>query len=128
MDLLLDTHTLIWYLQEDQKLLPNTAAILEDASNQLQISIVSLWEIAIKLNLDKLSLEIPFADLPQLLEQLLIGVMPITFTDTENYLSLPTYHRDPFDRMLIAQAITHTLTIVSIDKAFDAYPIQRLWV
>ncbi len=59
--------------------------------------------------------------------QLDIGTLGISFTDLERYTTLPLYHRDPFDRILIAQAITNSLTIVSVDKAFDAYPIQRVW-
>ncbi|MEM1280059.1 MAG: type II toxin-antitoxin system VapC family toxin [Cyanobacteria bacterium P01_H01_bin.152] len=127
MNLLLDTHTLIWYLQEDEKLSSNMAKTLEDAGNSACVSIVSLWEIAIKLNLEKISLDIPFSDLPGLLEPLLIRILPVVFTDTENYLRLPLHHRDPFDRMIVAQAISHSLTIVSIDKALDAHPVQRLW-
>jgi len=67
------------------------------------------------------------AQLDGLLADLEIEVLPISFSDTEQYLSLPLHHRDPFDRMLIAQAITHSLTIVSADKVFEAYPVVRLW-
>ena len=86
-----------------------------------------MWEIAIKLNLNKLNLEIDFSDFQALLEQFSIQTLPISFVNTEEYLKLELYHRDPFDRMLIAQAITNSLAIVSADRVFDAYPIQRVW-
>ncbi|MEO1300171.1 MAG: type II toxin-antitoxin system VapC family toxin [Cyanobacteria bacterium J06636_16] len=91
------------------------------------MSIASLWEMAIKLNLGKLHLEVPFSDLQELLEQFLIETLPISFVDTENYLSLPLHHRDPFDRILVAQAITNSLSILSADTAFDSYSIHRVW-
>lgn len=127
MNLLLDTHTIIWYFQNDEKLPSNISELLEDSSNNLYVSIVSLWEIAIKLNLNKLNLEIDFSDFQALLEQFSIQTLPISFVNTEEYLKLELYHRDPFDRMLIAQAITNSLAIVSADRVFDAYPIQRVW-
>ena len=127
MNLLLDTHVIIWYFQNDKKLSTSVSELLEDADNNLYLSIVSLWEIAIKLNLGKLNLEIAFSDFQGLLNRFLIEILPISFANVEEYLGLVLHHRDPFDRMLIAQAITNSLIIVSADKAFDAYPIQRLW-
>jgi PIN domain nuclease of toxin-antitoxin system len=127
MHLLLDTHTFIWYFQSDQQLPSAMADMLEDVDNSLYLSIASLWEIAIKLNIGKLTLQVPFSDLPELLERFLIETLPIEFADTAQYLSLPLHHRDPFDRMLIAQAMTNSLAIASADTAFDAYPIQRMW-
>jgi PIN domain nuclease of toxin-antitoxin system len=87
----------------------------------------SLWEIAIKTGLGKLSLEVPFHELQLILDQLLIRILPITFADTERYQGLPLHHRDPFDRILISQAINHLLSIASADAVFDAYRIQRVW-
>jgi PIN domain nuclease of toxin-antitoxin system len=85
------------------------------------------WEIAIKLGLGKLTLQTSFHELESVLEQLFIKILPISFTDTDRYLDLPLHHRDPFDRILIAQAINNSLMVVSADPAFDAYSIQRLW-
>ncbi len=127
MNLLLDTHTVIWYFQDDKKLPTNVSELLEDPENRLFVSIASLWEIAIKLNLGKLTLEIAFSDLQEILERFLIETLPISFANMEEYLGLLLHHRDPFDRMLIAQSITHSLTVVSVDTAFDAYPVQRVW-
>ncbi|MEG4849273.1 type II toxin-antitoxin system VapC family toxin [Microcoleus sp. B5-D4] len=127
MNILLDTHTLLWYLEDSKQLSSQAAEIIEDPSNALRLSIASLWEISIKLGLGKLSLQNSFSELEEVLQQLKIEVLPIAFSDTECYLNLPLHHRDPFDRILVAQAINHSLVLVSRDVAFDAYDIQRVW-
>jgi PIN domain nuclease of toxin-antitoxin system len=127
MNILLDTHTFLWYLEDSKQLSYKAAELLEDPSNTLRFSIASLWEISIKLGLGKLSLQNSFSELEEVLQQLKIEVLPITFSDTECYLNLPLHHRDPFDRILVAQAINHSLVLVSRDVAFDAYDLQRLW-
>jgi PIN domain nuclease of toxin-antitoxin system len=127
MNCLLDTHTLLWYLQSSENLSDRTTEILEDVNHNLSLSIASLWEISIKLGLGKLRLQKSFSELEDVLQDLKIGVLPITFADTECYLSLPLHHRDPFDRMLIAQAMNHRLVLISRDSAFDAYSIHRVW-
>lgn len=127
MNILMDTHAFLWYFQGNEQLSFKAAEILEDTDNDLCLSMASLWEIAIKLSLGKLTLQNPFHELPDVLEQLMIRILPISFADTECCSTLPFHHRDPFDRMLISQAINHSLVIVSVDTAFDAYPIQRLW-
>ncbi|WP_059000427.1 type II toxin-antitoxin system VapC family toxin [Leptolyngbya sp. NIES-2104] len=127
MNLLLDTHTFLWYLQNDRNLSRTVAEILESTENTLHVSIVSLWEIAIKLGLGKLDLQSSFDDLRNSLDEFQIEILPIQFEDIQQYLNLPLHHRDPFDRMLIAQAVKHSLVLVSRDTILDAYPIQRLW-
>jgi len=127
MNILLDTHTLLWYLEDSKQLSSKAAEILEDPNNTLWLSIASLWEISIKLGLGKLSLTNSFSELEEVLKQLKIEVLPITFSDTKRYLNLPLHHRDPFDRILVAQAMNHSLVLVSCDVAFDAYDIQRVW-
>ncbi|MBD1882483.1 type II toxin-antitoxin system VapC family toxin [Microcoleus vaginatus] len=127
MNIILDTHTLLWYLEDSKNLSSKAAEIIEEPSNTLRVSIASLWEISIKLGLGKLSLQNSFSELEEVLKQLKIEVLPITFSDTECYLNLPLHHRDPFDRILVAQAINHSLVLVSRDVAFDAYDLQRLW-
>lgn len=124
--MLLDTHALLWFLSDDANLPPKIKQEIEIAESAFT-SIVSLWEIGIKLSINKLSLEFEFSELPTILEQLEISVLPLTFNDIQRYISLPLHHRDPFDRMLIAQAIEKSLQITSADAAFDAYPIQRIW-
>ncbi len=127
MDLLLDTHVFIWYFQGSDKIEPKILELLEDPENILHLSIASLWEIAIKTGLGKLSLDISFGELQSILERLSIEILSITFADTEHYQTLPLHHRDPFDRILVSQATRHNLNLVSADTAFDAYPIRRVW-
>jgi PIN domain nuclease of toxin-antitoxin system len=127
MDLLLDTHAALWYLQDSPNLSPAVGEILEATENNLYLSIASLWEIAIKHGLGKLEFEFSFQDLPELLTGFDIKVLPIAFEHTERYLTLPLHHRDPFDRMLVAQAVHHAYTLVSQDALLDAYPVRRLW-
>ncbi|CAN1211052.1 PIN domain-containing protein [Tumidithrix helvetica PCC 7403] len=124
--MLLDTHTLLWFLNDDTKLIPNIKQKIEQASNAY-VSIISIWEIAIKIGIGKLNVEFEFQDLPEILLQLDIETLPITFEDTKIYLELPFHHRDPFDRMLIAQAIHRNFLIVSCDEVFDKYLVQRIW-
>lgn len=124
--MLLDTHTLIWFLEDDPKL-PSIVRERIEASSLVFVSIASLWEIAIKLGLGKLNFQFEFQEIPTFLEQLEIVVLSITFSDVECYLKQPLHHRDPFDRMLIAQAINNSLIVISQDVQFEAYPIQRLW-
>ncbi|MBD2110208.1 type II toxin-antitoxin system VapC family toxin [Nodosilinea sp. FACHB-13] len=124
--MLLDTHILLWFLEDNPKLPPSLKSMIED-SDSVFASIVSLWEIAIKLSINKLELQVEFQSLPDVLGELEIRMLPLAFADTAQYLNLPLHHRDPFDRMLIAQAMTNSLAIASADTAFDAYPIQRRW-
>jgi PIN domain nuclease of toxin-antitoxin system len=124
--MLLDTHALLWFLDDDVRLPAFTKQQIE-TTETVFVSIASLWEIAIKVNIGKLSLKTTFTTIQQNLNTLGIGIIPIAFADTETYLSLPLHHRDPFDRILVAQAINRSLVLVSRDAHLDAYPIQRLW-
>ncbi|NET74037.1 MAG: type II toxin-antitoxin system VapC family toxin [Sphaerospermopsis sp. SIO1G2] len=123
---LLDTHAFIW-LSENDPNLPNHLRDIIDTADSVYLSIVSLWEISIKLNLGKLSLQGSYETIESELESSDILLLPITFIDTVKIRHFPLYHRDPFDRMLIAQAINNDLFLISRDSQFDAYPIQRLW-
>jgi PIN domain nuclease of toxin-antitoxin system len=123
---LLDTHAFIWLTENDSNL-PDNLRDEIDLAPQVYISIVSLWEIAIKLNLGKLSLQKSYETIESKLEASDIFLLPISFADTVTISTLPLYHRDPFDRMLIAQALNRSLTIISKDTQFDAYNISRKW-
>lgn len=92
MNILLDTHTFLWYLEDSGKLSSKAAEIIEDPSNTLYLSIASLWEISIKLGLGKLTLQNSFSELEEVVQQLKIDVLPIAFSDTECYLNLPLHH------------------------------------
>jgi PIN domain nuclease of toxin-antitoxin system len=124
---LLDTHVLIWFMQGDTSLVDRVRRIIADDSNALYLSVVSLWEIVIKINIGKLKIDYEVEEIYELLEQLKIEVISISSSDLAEYLNLPLHHRDPFDRLLIAQAINRSLILVSADEVFSAYPVQRLW-
>ena len=126
MECLLDTHAFLWYLLGDSNL-GSKAKEAIDTKTGLYFSIASLWEISIKINVGKLQLNRSFEDLPKELEYINARIIPITFEDTKIYTSLPLHHRDPFDRILVAQTMNHSLVLISRDEAFDAYPIQRVW-
>jgi PIN domain nuclease of toxin-antitoxin system len=121
MNLILDTHVFLWYLQDDDQLTPAIANILESTENKLYLSIASLWEIAIKLGIGKLELEYSFDDLQDALNQFDIQILAIEFPDTRQYLDLPLHHRDPFARILVSQSLRHGFTLVSRDAILDTY-------
>jgi PIN domain nuclease of toxin-antitoxin system len=123
---LLDTHTFIW-LTGDNPSLPDDLRSMIDNADLVYLSIASLWEIAIKLNLGKLSLQRDYETIGAAIEASDILVLPILFEDTVQVRHLPLHHRDPFDRILISQSISHDLPIISADKKFDLYEIKRIW-
>lgn len=124
--MLLDTHTLLWFLNEDANL-PRTLKQQIENTDAVFVSIASIWEIAIKLNLGKLTLLTPFETLNTDIAASEIEILPITFESAVAYRFLPLYHRDPFDRMLVAQALTHSLVLVSRDAILDAYSVEQIW-
>ncbi|GBF81377.1 type II toxin-antitoxin system VapC family toxin [Aphanothece sacrum] len=123
---LLDTHTFIWLSENDPNLPKNLRNII-DVADTVYLSIASLWEIAVKLNIGKLSLQNSYETIGSELESSDILLLPISFIDTLQIRHLPLHHRDPFDRMLIAQAMTRSFILISRDVKFDAYSIERLW-
>lgn len=128
MRLLLDTHTLLWLLVNDSALSTRARSTIEDPVNESFISIVSLWEIAIKSGTGKLTLPAPFsAVFPAELVQNGIGMVSLELPHLEAMLQLPTIHRDPFDRLLIAQAIVEGMTLVTADAHLAGYPVPILW-
>lgn len=127
MKLLLDTHTFIWFVEDDEKLPSRIKIQIEDIENEIFISIVSLWEIAIKTSLGKLEVAIDIPAMISKIESNGFSIFPIFPEHTICVSSLPFHHRDPFDRMLIAQTITEKIKIVSRDGFFDAYDIDCIW-
>lgn len=127
MKLLLDTHTFLWFIEDNSQLSGDARSLLESDADLL-LSTASLWEIAIKNGLGKIVLAQPFAEfIPTQLAENEIALLAITINHLAAIPGLPMHHRDPFDRLLIAQAITENLPIVSLDGKFDAYGIERLW-
>ena len=127
MNVLLDTHTFIWYIEGNTSLTEKAREIIEFSADNVYLSIISLWDIAIKTGKNKLAMQNEYDDLLDVLNSLNIQVLPITFVDTQIYKNLPLHHGDPFDRMIISQAINNSLTIVGCDQSFNDYPIQILW-
>jgi PIN domain nuclease of toxin-antitoxin system len=124
---LLDTHVFLWLIQGDPQLSSRVRSIISDDTSQLNFSIVSIWEIAIKLNIGKLKIEHSIEDIYQLLAQLKIEILQIERLDLDRYLTLPLHHRDPFDRLIISQAIDRELILISADGSLEPYPVERLW-
>lgn len=127
MDLLLDTHPFIWYLNGDNQLSPHLKSIIADTSNRCFLSIASLWEIAIKNSLGKLQLNGSFHQIAGFMNDNAIELLPITFDHLQRLLSLPYHHRDPFDRIIIAQALTEALPVATKDQVLSAYGITIIW-
>ena len=123
---LLDTHTLIWFLGNDSRLPLSTKRQIESAESVFA-SIISIWEIAIKINIGKLTIKTNFHAIEQNLIEQDISILQIDLAAIQTYLDLPLHHRDPFDRILIAQSINLALTIISCDRQFDAYSVTRTW-
>jgi PIN domain nuclease of toxin-antitoxin system len=124
MRLLLDTHTFLWYITEDPRLPDSSAAAIQDEANEVFLSVVSVWEALAKHQLGKLPLPTP-ADvyLKSRREQHKIASLPFDEPSLSHLLRLPLYHRDPFDRMLICQALQHDLQVLTSDALFTQYPI-----
>lgn len=129
MNVLLDTHALIWFLEEAPALSSRAREVIEDGNNTCLVSMATGWELAIKVGLGKLQTPIPLRYLfTEELERLQFTVLPIEARHLHQLLDLPLHqHRDPFDRLLIAQALRENLTVVGNDDAFDAYGVQRIW-
>ena len=128
MKLLLDTHTFLWFIAGDVRLSNKARTLIEDMDNVRLLSTASLWEIAIKTSIGKLDLGLPFGTLiPQQLDGNLIDLLDITVDHAALVATLPFHHKDPFDRMVIAQALAEELPIVSVDPILDTYNITRLW-
>lgn len=128
MRILLDTHTFIWFIIDDPRLSEYSARLIEDTSNDVFVSVATLWEMAIKVSLGKLHLEKTFDQLiPSQLQVNKFTILPVEINHLHQLVSLPWHHRDPFDRLMIAQSMTESLPILSRDPAFDYYGIRRLW-
>ncbi len=127
MNYLLDTHTFIWFINGDSELPDRIKKRIEGNDLINFVSIASIWEIAIKINLGKLKLSAPFSEVPKQIEQNGFQILPITFEDTFTLSSLAMHHRDPFDRLIISQSISNDLTLLSKDPQFENYNIKVLW-
>ena len=123
MRLLLDTHVLLWFAAEPAKLASRARAAIENPENTVLVSAVSAWEIAIKQSLGRLRLG---ADIGKLVSGTDFDPLSITMEHAVHVAELPPHHHDPFDRLLISQAVVEGLTLVTRDRKFTAYPVALL--
>ena len=127
MNLLLDTHALIWFTEGSEKLSPKAGSEISNSFNNKFLSVASLWEIAIKSSKNKLEIKQSFKEINQFILLNNIQIIGIEVNHLNTLLTLPHHHGDPFDRLLISKAISENLTIISADRHFQAYPIEVIW-
>lgn len=128
MNYLLDTHTFLWFINDDASLSSTAKALIEDPENTIYLSVASIWEMAIKVSLEKLEMSSPFTDfIDEQLDENTIVLLNIKTTHTGIVITLPFHHRDPFDRLIIAQSKVEDIPIIGKDAIFDDYGIKRLW-
>ena len=128
MKVLLDTHALIWFIGGDKQFSEKARTELAGQQEGVFVSIASIWEMAIKLGLGKLRLRLRLEDeLLAFLEQNGFKILPIEYAHVARVASLPSKHKDPFDRLLVAQTLIEDMTLVSQDSNLDGYGIKRLW-
>lgn len=128
MRLLLDTHAFLWWVDDDKRLSRRARAAIADGENDFFLSLTSCWELAIKVSLGKLSLD---ANVEQFVSVQAatngFTLLPVQFSHAARVARLPFHHRDPFDRMLAAQALVERLAIVSGEPVFQRYGVKRVW-
>ena len=128
MRFLIDTHTFIWYVTSNPKLSAVAQKLIDDGNNDVLLSIASIWEMGIKHSIGKLTFELPFMTfIESQMQQNSMEILNIRIEHLDIIANLALHHRDPFDRLIIAQAMVEQLPVVGVDKAFDSYAVQRLW-
>ncbi|MFM7424535.1 MAG: type II toxin-antitoxin system VapC family toxin [Elainella sp.] len=127
MRAILDTHTFLWFVNDSSQL-SSTAKDLIESETNLWISIASLWEIAIKVSVGKLSLPRPLNDfISEHIQANEIDILTINISHLTKVSTLPFHHRDPFDRLLAAQALVEQVPLIGVDAVFDSYEVNRIW-
>jgi PIN domain nuclease of toxin-antitoxin system len=127
-DHLVDTHTFLWFTTNSPLLSPTADAIIRNPNNVIYLSIASVWEMSIKVSIGKLTLAQPIV--PFVSDQVRrnrFRLLPIDLRHMAHVSSLPLHHRDPFDRLLVAQSRQDNLPLISVDDVLDAYGIIRIW-
>ncbi len=125
---LLDTHAFLWFVSGSAQLSPRAQALIADPTTEPLLSIASVWEMAIKISLGKLTIDAPFHTfISAQLRRNGIALLGISVDHTNQVVSMPFHHRDPFDRLLVAQAIVEQVPIVSADTVFSTYSTNRIW-
>ncbi|MBL8821082.1 MAG: type II toxin-antitoxin system VapC family toxin [Planctomycetia bacterium] len=128
MKVLLDTHTFLWFVLNSSQLSQNARQVLEDSNTDVFISPASYWEMAIKVRKGNLEL---LCSYDEFMKKGIVGndfeILPVSVSHTSQLTTQPEHHRDPFDRLIIAQAIVESLPLVGNDAAFDDYGVNRIW-
>ncbi len=128
MRVLLDTHAFLWFILDDPRLNESAKIMIADPTHEIAISPASYWEIAIKIRLGKYSLPQPYQSfMDTQISSNDFSILPILPKHTALLTTMDSHHKDPFDRLLVAQAMTENMPIVSADSQFDAYGVTRLW-
>ena len=127
MRLLLDSHTFLWWNNEPEKLSPKVLEMCKNAEHTLYISVASIWEIQIKFQLGKMRLHKPLAEIIRQEQENGIEILPIEPAHIFALDSLPNHHKDPFDRLLVAQAIVEEAVLLSADPLIQQYPVKVEW-
>jgi PIN domain nuclease of toxin-antitoxin system len=127
MEILLDTHTLFWWMVESSRLSKLASTTLNDANNRVLISSAVAWELAIKVNVGKIEPASLIARMEGAMTEQVFTALPISIDHAVRAGLLPPHHRDPFDRMLVAQAQALNLPILSANRVLDEYGVRRVW-
>jgi PIN domain nuclease of toxin-antitoxin system len=128
MRALLDTHTFLWFILDDAQLSSTARELIADPSNEIQISPATYWEVAIKISLGKYTLPEAYESFMEThLAANELEILHILPKHTALLTTMPLHHKDPFDRLLIAQALAENIAIISVDSQLDAYGVKRLW-
>jgi PIN domain nuclease of toxin-antitoxin system len=125
---LLDTHTLFWSVEEPTKLSDAALSALQDPTNDRLLSAATVWELAIKVGLGKIKLSMPYRQwMEKAISDLLLDILPVTVEYADRQALLPLHHKDPFDRLIIAQSLVDAVPVVGSDAIFDSYGVSRVW-
>ncbi len=127
MNYILDTHSIIWFLNGDSQLSEKSRITIENSDNQKFISIGTIWELAIKISIGKFEFQSGLKGFVDLVEENGFDILSISYFDLIHLTNLPFIHRDPFDRLLIAQAMENKMTIITKDEHISKYGISTLW-
>ena len=128
MRALLDTHAFLWFILDDSQLSASARTLIEDPTNDFEASPASYWEIAIKIKLGKYALPQPYRSFME--SHIAVNdfhILPIELKHTALLTTMPLHHKDPFDRLLVAQALAEGIPLVSVDDKFDPYGVTRHW-
>ncbi len=127
MDFLLDTHTFIWFLNGDDNLPQKLKNQIIDISNKCYLSVASIWEMGVKLSMNKLQLNVDFSEIDAFMVKNKILVLSIEISHIQSLINLTFHHKDPFDRLIISQAQVENLNILTKDSMFEKYLIKSSW-